>query len=282
MTYKPTPETLEVVSRLGGKWHGNFGMCRCPAHQDNTPSLSIKQGRQSILVHCFAGCTGEDVMSAIRRKLGQSIQNQTPEPEPQRTPNTSYKRIWDAADSVSGTLAERYLADIRGINFIPNDIRFHPRCPKGKGKDVQFLPALLVGVFRLGQLCAIQRQFLDPVTAKRTERMILGDSRGGIWPRIHPGPKLNLAEGFETACAFQQITTLPSATCFGEKNFGVFIAPSHIKGIMLLPDNEPQSFALAKAATENRSTEALPFSVHPCPAAFNDWADIIAPKPHMT
>jgi hypothetical protein len=38
----------------------------CPAHKDKTPSLSIRfadDGR--ILMHCFAGCRIEDVVSAI-------------------------------------------------------------------------------------------------------------------------------------------------------------------------------------------------------------------------
>src|SRR5438105_148582 len=41
-------------------------MARCPAHDDNDPSLSIRElmdGR--VLVHCFAECSAERVLAAI-------------------------------------------------------------------------------------------------------------------------------------------------------------------------------------------------------------------------
>lgn len=52
---------LEGVKRTGsGRW-----LARCPAHPDKHPSLAIRKlddGR--ILVHDFAGCTVESVLSA--------------------------------------------------------------------------------------------------------------------------------------------------------------------------------------------------------------------------
>jgi len=53
---------LEKVRRTG---EGRYMAC-CPAHDDRTPSLSIKEcddGR--LLVHCFAGCPTDDVMAAV-------------------------------------------------------------------------------------------------------------------------------------------------------------------------------------------------------------------------
>ena len=41
-------------------------VARCPAHGDRNPSLAIKEcsdGR--VLIHCFAGCETEDVLTAI-------------------------------------------------------------------------------------------------------------------------------------------------------------------------------------------------------------------------
>ena len=35
---------------------------RCPAHDDNNPSLSIKETSDGkLLLHCFAGCSFEDI-----------------------------------------------------------------------------------------------------------------------------------------------------------------------------------------------------------------------------
>jgi len=52
---------LEKVKRTGaGQW-----IARCPAHEDRSPSLSVREledGR--ILVHCFAGCSVEEILNA--------------------------------------------------------------------------------------------------------------------------------------------------------------------------------------------------------------------------
>ena len=57
----------EIVDSLGGEWRRSKGMCRCPAHEDRTPSLSVSLGRHAILLHCFAGCTNEAVIAALAR-----------------------------------------------------------------------------------------------------------------------------------------------------------------------------------------------------------------------
>ncbi len=57
-----------LIARLDGvKETGNskFLAC-CPAHDDKSPSLSIREtddGR--VLLHCFAGCDAESVLSAL-------------------------------------------------------------------------------------------------------------------------------------------------------------------------------------------------------------------------
>ena len=56
-----------IANALGGKKYGTGFMCRCPAHDDRSPSLSIKDADNGkILLHCFAGCTFEDVTCALR------------------------------------------------------------------------------------------------------------------------------------------------------------------------------------------------------------------------
>ena len=40
-------------------------MCRCPAHEDHSPSLHVSEGKSGVLVHCHAGCTQESVIEAL-------------------------------------------------------------------------------------------------------------------------------------------------------------------------------------------------------------------------
>ena len=56
---------LDVASRNGEK-----AMCFCPAHDDhNNPSLSLKAENGKLLLHCFAGCCSEDIVSEIGLKM---------------------------------------------------------------------------------------------------------------------------------------------------------------------------------------------------------------------
>ena len=62
----------KVLHRLEGvrqtqpdKW-----IARCPAHKDRSPSLSIRDaGNDLILLHCHAGCHFEDVVAAMGLKV---------------------------------------------------------------------------------------------------------------------------------------------------------------------------------------------------------------------
>jgi hypothetical protein len=52
---------LDRVKRTGqGKW-----LARCPAHDDNSPSLAIKEVDDRILLHCFAGCGVSEILNAV-------------------------------------------------------------------------------------------------------------------------------------------------------------------------------------------------------------------------
>ncbi len=49
------------IRRYGAKWVGH-----CPAHEDRTPSLSVRLGTgERVLLHCFAGCTFEAICRAL-------------------------------------------------------------------------------------------------------------------------------------------------------------------------------------------------------------------------
>src|SRR5437764_11751793 len=68
-------EGRALVVRLGGRWMTGGGLCRCPAHDDRTPSLSVRPGERRLLFHCFAGCETGRVIRALRalQLLGQEL-----------------------------------------------------------------------------------------------------------------------------------------------------------------------------------------------------------------
>ncbi len=58
---------LQAARSVGdGRW-----IARCPAHDDRSPSLSIRElpdGRT--LIHCHAGCAPGDVVAAVGLRMG--------------------------------------------------------------------------------------------------------------------------------------------------------------------------------------------------------------------
>ncbi|MDZ4141149.1 MAG: CHC2 zinc finger domain-containing protein [Methylotenera sp.] len=52
---------LDKVQRIGD---GRYKAI-CPAHDDRTPSLNIKDDGGRLLLHCFGGCETSDVLGAI-------------------------------------------------------------------------------------------------------------------------------------------------------------------------------------------------------------------------
>jgi hypothetical protein len=73
----------DLLVRLGdsakpsseGKW-----MARCPAHDDARRSLSIARGEKGIVVHCFAGCSPEQIVDGLGLKLSNLFDRPASEP----------------------------------------------------------------------------------------------------------------------------------------------------------------------------------------------------------
>lgn len=61
MTISDFLSKLDGVKRDGESW-----AARCPAHEDRTPSLSVREGRDGrVLVHCHAGCDVQAITTAL-------------------------------------------------------------------------------------------------------------------------------------------------------------------------------------------------------------------------
>lgn len=71
-----------VLSRLDGlRKSGNGFMSKCPAHEDSDPSLRISDGGDRVLIHCFAGCSAIDVLTAIGLDWTDAFESMTPQQE---------------------------------------------------------------------------------------------------------------------------------------------------------------------------------------------------------
>jgi len=60
--------TAETIAKaLGGRKTGSGWTVRCPAHDDRTPSLSVRDADDNkVPVHCHAGCDHECVIAMLQ------------------------------------------------------------------------------------------------------------------------------------------------------------------------------------------------------------------------
>lgn len=77
---------LSRLSKVKGR-DGSWVAC-CPAHDDRSPSLSIREDSDRVLVHCHAGCSVEAVLGAV----GMDMTDLFP-PKPTTWPQAPHKRV---------------------------------------------------------------------------------------------------------------------------------------------------------------------------------------------
>ena len=61
----PIDLILPLLTKVRQRQPGQWSAC-CPAHEDRGPSLSVRENTDgAVLVHCFAGCSADDVVAAL-------------------------------------------------------------------------------------------------------------------------------------------------------------------------------------------------------------------------
>lgn len=61
----------QIAERLHARRSGSGWIAECPAHEDRSPSLSIREGNGGrTLLHCFAGCSAKSICAALGISLG--------------------------------------------------------------------------------------------------------------------------------------------------------------------------------------------------------------------
>ncbi|EJF87632.1 hypothetical protein ME1_01001 [Bartonella vinsonii subsp. arupensis OK-94-513] len=208
-------QTLKSMTyALRGVWYGAYGLARCPAHDDRSPSLNISNGNDGrLLLHCYAGCSFREIIQALKnigliekqacfdkaytRNFSLSKQFCCEDNKTKQKAERAQK-IWKQSQPIKDTLAELYLRK-RGITCdLPPNLRFHGKCPHPSGKTLPALVALVEG----GGSFAIHRTFLNDNGCKTEQlpaKAMLGSVKGGAVPLSQANHKhLVICEGIET------------------------------------------------------------------------------------
>lgn len=268
---KPTQETVDLVAGLDGKWHGSYAMCVCPAHADRSPSLSIRQGRNGILVHCFAGCANNDVLREISRST--PIRN-SPKPDYRASSATGNAiRLWDQSIEIGATPAQVYLRS-RNLPDQQHDLRYHPRCPFGRKPNAKFVPAVMVAI-RFGQnINAIQRIRLNKTATAHEGKFMLGRPGQGAWAPRFSGTTLAIAESMEDAAAYTKLHGTPCWSALGGERLALIRIPDHVDRLIIAEDNNDPGRLGALAAMEAHARQGLTIERDPPPRRYGDWAEV--------
>ena len=270
----PNADTLRLVEGLNGRWHGYSAICRCPAHNDSDPSLSIRQGDRGILVTCFAGCTAEDVLRALRHVTPGGLPSSPPVATGRMR---SVTPLWDEAVGVTGTIAQRYLRS-RFLTASLPDVRFHPRCPHKPKPHTEFKPALLVAIREGRTLLAVQRIFLDR-DGQAIEKATLGTAGHGAWQGGRPvDGKLAIAEGFETAAAYTALTGTPCWASLGARRLPLIALSDDIVDLTVAEDHDDEGRRAGAITIELHRTNGILARPHRPRVQGFDWADVLSAR----
>jgi len=276
-----------IVEALKGHWRKGGGMCRCPAHKDHDPSLSVRVGRKTLLFTCFAGCDRVDIIRAIRdaRILDTdyvpTVQGGGVGDAPDSAALWRRQRaleIWDRARPLPGTPAQHYL-QTRGLSGYNPELRYLARTPIGTDRGLRYRPALIAAVREDRDLVAIQRNFLDiriPAKARDLEnpKMALGMPSAGAVRLMPVHDTLGIAEGIETSWSASLFLGIPVWAALGSERFGQVAIPDEVTKLILLPDpgtagRRAEALALEAHARPGRTVETL----WPPPGR-GDWNDV--------
>jgi putative DNA primase/helicase len=259
-----------IARALGGHRSGHSWTCRCPAHVDDTPSLSITDNGKRVLFYCHAGCTYVSIVKALRAaglwdRPGQPAQPASAPsatsavedpPKPPRDPLQS----WRAGDSIRNTLAEAYL-DRRGLQLTDAEaqsLRFHPSLWHWPSRTWRPAMLALVKLASGVELTTHQTFLADDGSGKadvdKPRLFPAGTSPtgGGVWFGIaDPLAEFIVAEGVETTLSALRLLNAP-AGCGALSALGVrkLLLPPEARRVRIFCDRDPadQSLKAARVA----------------------------------
>ena len=267
------PSAHALTEQLGGRWHRSYGMARCVAHPDRTPSLSIRDGESAPLVTCLAGCERAGIIAALRR-MGLWDAREATDPPPDRPPppaqydtlSTWGRRIWAEAQPITaGDPAGRYLA-ARGCALPPSDgeLRWHESLRHPNGHVGYALVGLITDVTDPARWLSLHQTWIDPTRpgqkmfagwpcGSKPRLLLAGHRKAGgcvrLWPDHAVTAALGAAEGIETALTLGRVFR-PVWSVLDSGNLGALPVLPGVESLTVCVDHDPAGLKAFDALAE--------------------------------
>jgi len=288
--------TAEIISSALGSSKRTSGgwSCRCPVpghgkgRGDKTPSLSVSEGRDGVLVHCHGGCSQDDVIDALKAKNLWETKSSNSESRAAKvakpakvfpvSDNAEQARtLWQKSTSAEGTPVEAYLRHRGFTGTIPPTLRFYEQLKHTSGT---LHPALIaaVTVAPSRKVVAVHRVFLAPgglgKASVTPSKMALGPISGGAVRLAPAGGQLAVAEGMETALSIMDATGIPIWAAISAGGIKALILPPlpMASEVVICADNDPPGIKAANEAAERWTAEGrgVRIALPPAGMDFND------------
>jgi putative DNA primase/helicase len=256
-------------------------MCRCPAHDDKRPSLSIKEAdtKNGFIVHCFAGCDYLDIIESLGAR-GLIEGEKSYEPSKTNKVNSTHAlSIWRECSPLGNSTAEVYLRE-RGLRPpYPASLRFHPHLSHSGSNS--FYPALVAAVCRWPDKkpSGISRIYLSEGGRRKAgvepNKMSLGPCSGGA---VRLGPfnrELFVCEGIETALSVQQLTGTATWAAIGTSGLKTLNLPDSLEKVTIAGDNDEAGRKAAEYAEARWKNISPSLRVHITYPEKGDWNDAL-------
>ena len=276
-----------VAAILEGRREGREWRCRCPLHGGR--SLLIRDGKDGLLVTCFGGCDGRDVLAELRRMgLREAVQQakrvHSHDHDDARKRCEYALRIWTQSWQGKGSLAATYLAG-RGLkpDPWPMSLRFHPRCPR-MGEPLPALLGLVEHVDR-GPI-GVHRTYLKDDGSRKAEvepnKMMIGSVAGGAVRFAMPvaGEELAIGEGIESTLSVAIACSMPAWAALSAGGIEQLILPPEVTRVVICADNDSNGVGqrAANNAAQRFLREGRSVRIAVPPVSDTDFNDLMIRK----
>jgi putative DNA primase/helicase len=280
-------DAATIIRALDGNLQ--TGMCHCPAHDDKTPSFKVSDGHDGkVLVHCFAGCTQQAVIDALRaRNLWHKKSPKRDAAERQKhdgyTLEETHRILY--AHTILRTALDAELPQPtdylrgRGIKLVPECAMVLPPEESAQYTGHHF-PAMVCPVRTDRGIIGAHVTFLTKDTKEKlalpdgNPRRLYGKTKGGyiICGVSEPDKALVVGEGIETTLAAMQISGLPGIAALSATNMPM-VRPPKCSEVIIAADNDPPGLRAAAQLAERLEYEGRRVVIARPPVEGADWND---------
>lgn len=238
---------LQKPSGAGTRW-----IACCPAHDDKTPSLSLRDEGGRVLWKCHTGCTQDAVRQALKRQGLLEPYDYTWSPPANRQQQQTLedaskaeliRKLLAACEPAANSIVEKYL-NSRGINFVPKQLLSHPNLWHSSGGSYPAMVARVLNPMTRQYIGGIHRTWLasdgQGKAPVHPDKKMLGSCKGGVvllGAHVTGQPVL-LGEGIETVLAGVQAKGLLGMAALSAGNLERLELPMELTDVIILADND--------------------------------------------